>query len=123
MKFRNFALCVMHKYICSKNASFVSTLQVKCGEVSRPGFFYRGGKKPTLVASNGSDLFNFSEAVYKFTCDDKCEYHTLELRVEEFNIQKIIVVTDATLLQLRKESLKNSALYGIRTSFLLNCKS
>ena len=65
-----------------------------------PRFFYRGGKKPTLVASNGSDLFNISEAVYKCTCDDKCEYHTLELRVEEFNIQEIIVVTDATLLQL-----------------------
>ena len=76
-----------------------------------------------MVASNGSDLFDISEAVYKCTCDDKCEYHTLERRVEEFNTQEIIVVTDATVLQLRKESLKNSALYGIRTSFLVNCKS
>ena len=60
-KFRNFALCVMHKYICFKNARFVSMLQVKYGAVFRPVFFflfvYRGGKKPTLVTSNGSDLF------------------------------------------------------------------
>ena len=56
-KFRNFALCVMHKYICSKDASFVSTLQVKYGAVFRPVFFYRGGKKPTLVTLSGSDLF------------------------------------------------------------------
>lgn len=78
----------MHKYICSKNASFVSTLQVKYGAVFRPVFFfYRGGKKRTLVASSGSDLFNIWEAVYKCTCDDKiCEYHILELRVEEFNL-------------------------------------
>ena len=32
-------------------------LQGKYGAVFRPVFFYRGGKKPTLVTSNGSDLF------------------------------------------------------------------
>ena len=39
-KFRNFVLCVMHKYICSKNASFVSMLQVKYGAVFHPVFFF-----------------------------------------------------------------------------------
>ena len=67
-KFRNFVLCVMHKYICSKNASFVSMLQVKYGAVFRPVFFffffYRGGKKPTLATSSGSALFTGRQYIY-----------------------------------------------------------